>query len=226
METANAEARVTQFEIVTRNAPVGIFTTADNGDCTFVNERWCALAGITPAQAMGTGWGAALHPDDRARVFSEWYRCAAAHVPFSAEYRFQRPDGRVSWVYGNAVRQWNPDGSANGFVGCIWDVTERKHDEKTLQRVIDAVTPITGLDFFRSLANQMCAACDVDYVIVDTFEKGNPSLARTLACSRRGSCSRTSPTTCGTRRARRCSRRLFATFRRASRRCSHSTAIS
>jgi two-component system cell cycle sensor histidine kinase/response regulator CckA len=174
------------FEAITEQAPVGIFTTSDKGDCTFVNERWCELAGITVEQALGKGWGSALHPDDRERVFSQWYRCADEHIPFSAEYRFQTPDGRVNWVYGKAVRLHGDDGRAEGFAGCIWDVTERKHAELTLQRVVDAVTPITGLDFFRSLANQVCLACDVDYVIVDTFDKDDPGQVRTLACSHLG----------------------------------------
>src|SRR4051794_19239887 len=49
-------------------APVGLFETDAEGNCRFVNRRWCELAGMSPEQASGTGWVQALHPEDRDRV--------------------------------------------------------------------------------------------------------------------------------------------------------------
>ena len=49
-------------------APMGIVFADAGGSCVYVNERWCQLTGITADAAMGEGWLAAVHPDDRDRV--------------------------------------------------------------------------------------------------------------------------------------------------------------
>nr|WP_265578598.1 PAS domain S-box protein [Nostoc sp. UIC 10630] len=36
--------------------PVGIFRTDAQGNCFYVNERWCSLTGLTPEEAAETGW--------------------------------------------------------------------------------------------------------------------------------------------------------------------------
>ena len=53
------------YHVLTRLAPVGIFRTDAQGNCTYVNQRWCDIAGISPEQAYGEGWAQAIHPDDR-----------------------------------------------------------------------------------------------------------------------------------------------------------------
>src|ERR1700689_2186698 len=52
-------------------APVGIVQTDAEGQCVFVNDRWCALTGTTVSQALGAGWSDALHPGDVERVTEE-----------------------------------------------------------------------------------------------------------------------------------------------------------
>ena len=70
-------------------APVGLFETDADGNCLFVNRRWCELAGMTPEQARGAGWVDALHPEDRDRVRREWYEAASNGREFASEYRFR-----------------------------------------------------------------------------------------------------------------------------------------
>ena len=52
--------------------PVGIFHTDAQGFVTFVNEKWCEIGGMTPEEAMGTGWLTVLHPEDRAHMDGQW----------------------------------------------------------------------------------------------------------------------------------------------------------
>jgi PAS domain S-box-containing protein len=54
---AVSEAR---FRALATNAPVGIFQTDASGNCVFVNQRWCAIAGLTPEEASGSGWSQTL----------------------------------------------------------------------------------------------------------------------------------------------------------------------
>src|SRR5258705_370672 len=59
------------FRTLSAAAPIGIFMDDGHGNCLYVNERWVEMTGISPAEAMGRGWLAATHPDDRDRVFDE-----------------------------------------------------------------------------------------------------------------------------------------------------------
>lgn len=114
-------------------SPVGIFRTDAAGHCLYVNERWCEISGLTPQEARGEGWARALHPEDRQRIFEEWYRAARDNVLFRSEHRFQRPDGRITWVFGQAAAQRGKAGEITGYVGTITDITERKRMEEELR---------------------------------------------------------------------------------------------
>src|SRR5688572_20514763 len=80
-----------RFRTLARFAPVGIFRTDAQGHYLFVNERWCEMAGFTPADAQGEGWMRALHSEDRERISDEWSAAVAAGREFASEYRFQTP---------------------------------------------------------------------------------------------------------------------------------------
>ena len=114
-------------------APVGIFQTDKQGNCCYVNEQWCQIAGISFEDAMGTGWVAGLHPEDRQWVTDEWSRSAQANEMFRLEYRFQSPSsGQVTWVLGQAVAETDSNGQINGYIGTIINITERKQAELQL----------------------------------------------------------------------------------------------
>jgi PAS domain S-box-containing protein len=117
------------FRTLTDHAPVGIFQTDDAGNCLFVNDKWCALSGLTPNQAHGPGWTVALHPDDRERVFREWCAAAETGKDFSSEYRFRTPGGAVSWLQGSALALRDDAGTITGHIGTITDITDRKRAE-------------------------------------------------------------------------------------------------
>jgi len=131
----------TRFEALAALAPVGIFSTDIDGQCEYVNQRWCEIAGLSPAQALGRGWVNAVHPEDRPRVADEWQHSTRRGEPFRSEYRFLAPDGRVTWVLGQAIVE-HRDGSAVGYIGTITDITERQHAEASAR---------AGEEMYRSL---------------------------------------------------------------------------
>lgn len=142
-------ASETRFRTLATHAPVGIFQTDPHGDCVFVNNRWCELAGILPTEAMGTGWAKALHPDDHEQVFAAWYETAQSGREFAMEYRFRTPTGKVVWVFGNAVSLRNEAREIIGYLGTIADITERKQSElleKDRNRVLEMVAQNQPLD--------------------------------------------------------------------------------
>jgi PAS domain S-box-containing protein len=122
-----------RFQVLAELAPVGIFLTDAQGICQYVNSRWCALAGLTAAEAAGEGWAAALHPDDRERVLRDWYRAAATSSDSESEYRFQRPDGSICWVHGHAVPLGGAGSQPTHYIGSVVDITEQKAIAEQLQ---------------------------------------------------------------------------------------------
>jgi PAS domain S-box-containing protein len=132
-----------RFQTLAHCAPVGIFLTDTEGHCLFVNERWCKMAGLTPAEAQGEGWVRALHPEDRERVFKEWYAAAAAGTEFASEYRFQTPAGKVTWLSGSAVALRDEAAEVVEYLGTVTDITARKQAEARraamLETALDAI---------------------------------------------------------------------------------------
>jgi PAS domain S-box-containing protein len=128
---ADSEAR---FRGLAAAAPVGIFLTDADGECTYVNERWCEITGLSAADAAGHGWTASLHSADRAPVRAAWHAAVQAGQPFHLRYRFMRADGRETWVIGNAVAERANDGRACGWIGTITDVTDSVQQAAELER--------------------------------------------------------------------------------------------
>ena len=98
------------FSLLAKISPVGIFQAGSDGNCIYVNSRWCEITGLAPEQAYEQGWIVALHPEDRSRVHDEWYRAAKENTPFQAKYRFQKPDGRVTWAAAGGSADDDADG--------------------------------------------------------------------------------------------------------------------
>ncbi len=124
----------TLFQTLARVSPVGIFRADAEGNCVYVNERWCEIAGIPPEEALGRGWAGAIHADDRERVLAEWYSRVKDNHPFALEYRFQRPDGATSWVVGQAMAEPAGTLGKGGYVGAVTDISARKFVEQELKR--------------------------------------------------------------------------------------------
>lgn len=113
-------------------APVGIFETDAAGACVFVNERWCAIAGIPLADALGAGWIASLHPDDRAEGFADWSAFVAGRRGYHRELRYRHPNGAVRWTIADAVALRDEHGQVIGHLGTVTDMTEQKQAELLL----------------------------------------------------------------------------------------------
>ena len=144
---------------------MGIFRTDAAGRCIYVNDRWRQFAGLTPEAAAGEGWEQGLHPDDRDRIAAEWYQSVQENRPFQLEYRFQRPDGQVTWVYGQSIAEQDADGRLIGYVGTITDISDRKVAEQAL---------VVQRDF-----NQLIA--DINSRFVDVgLQELNAEIAHTL----------------------------------------------
>jgi PAS domain S-box-containing protein len=115
-------------------SPVGIYHCDQFGSCLYVNERWCELTGLSLAEALGSGWERAIHPEDRLRIHHEWKLLAEMNQAFRSEYRFLRPDGRTVWIFGEVVEERNSNGELIGLIGTVTDITELRTVREELER--------------------------------------------------------------------------------------------
>ncbi|MDB4938482.1 MAG: Blue-light-activated protein [Labilithrix sp.] len=93
-----------------------------------------------------------VHDDDRERVIAAMRAVDASDVPLSLEYRFERPDGDVRWVYARAKTERRPDGTAIRLIGVVHDITERRHmleqlseSERRYRRIIEGTSEGIGM---------------------------------------------------------------------------------
>jgi PAS domain S-box-containing protein len=132
-ERALRESEI-RFRTLAEVSPVGIFRADAAGDWTYANDRCCEIAGIGLRRALGAGWVAALHPEDRPRVFHEWCQAMRWTHSFQSEFRFQRPDGKVAWVVGNTEVEFDAHRDVVGYVGTITDLTQIKKAELAVRQ--------------------------------------------------------------------------------------------
>ena len=122
-----------RYQTLVTTASVGIFHADAQGLVTYVNEKWCEIGGMTPAQAMGDGWLAGVHAEDRERIAARWAAFAKGDSTYRTECRYQRPDGAVAYCYVQALRETDRAGNLTGFIGYVTDISERRRAEEALR---------------------------------------------------------------------------------------------
>ncbi len=171
-----------KFRTLSDASPLGVFHTDAQGRCTYANARWQSIFGLSLEQSLGEGWSSTLHPHDRAAVFAEWQRTAAAGLEFEMEFRVQRPDSTVRQVRSLARAVVADDGAATGFVGTVEDVTEARVREARLrdsEAFLDRTGRIAGIggwevnlaDKLLIWSDQTCRIHDVEPGHRPTFEE-------------------------------------------------------
>jgi PAS domain S-box-containing protein len=163
-----------RFRVLADVSPVGIFSSDPSGRTVFVNRRWCEIAGLSEEQARGDGWKAALHPEDRDRVANAWVEAVREGESSAAEFRFVRPDGKVTWLVGQSRAQYHPDGKLAGYVGTITDVSKLKRADEERKKLDAQSRQSRKMESLGTLAGGI--AHDFNNILTGTF--GFVDLAR------------------------------------------------
>ncbi|MDX2132373.1 MAG: PAS domain S-box protein [Planctomycetota bacterium] len=83
-----------------RPHPAFFWTTDGTGAGESFSRTWQDFTGQAPAQAVGAGWLACVHVQDRAEVERVVRDAHARREPFTAEFRVRRRDGEYRRVHG------------------------------------------------------------------------------------------------------------------------------
>ncbi len=128
-----------RYSTMAEAVPEILFTAEADGTCDYVSRRFSEYTGLAPAECLGNGWLAALHPDDRDRTAAAWEQSISAGAPYEIEYRFRRSDGVYRWFRGRAIPMSAPDRPGTRWFGVATDIEDSKRAEATLRAALDEV---------------------------------------------------------------------------------------
>ena len=127
--TAELADTALQLNALVRLAPVGIVELDAAGGLLTANDQWLELSGLRLDQSLGSGWAAAIHPDDVERVIAEWAAHVADGTAYQTSVRFRTPRGCINWVQVH-TSPTHVDGAVVGHVGAVTDVTALRAAEQ------------------------------------------------------------------------------------------------
>jgi PAS domain S-box-containing protein len=86
-------------------------------------------SGLSAEQTAGSGWQAAIDPDDLEGHAVKWREAVATGKPHENEVRLRRSDGQYRWHLDRGVPLRDEDGSIVKWYGVATDIEDRKRAE-------------------------------------------------------------------------------------------------
>jgi signal transduction histidine kinase len=100
-----------------------------------------------------------VHPDDLEACLASYVAAFDARLPFRLEYRLRRFDGEYRWVLDIGTPRYDSTGRFAGYIGCCFDITERRQAEQALVEAhaeISRVSRLTALgEFAAALSHEL-----------------------------------------------------------------------
>jgi PAS domain S-box-containing protein len=114
--------------------PAIVWVAFPDGSNTYANNRFVEYSGMSAAQTAGSGWQAAVHPDDLPRHDCKWRASVASGEPHESEVRFRRADGQYRWHLNRGLPMRDEKGNIVKWYGVMADIEDRKRAEEALRR--------------------------------------------------------------------------------------------
>jgi PAS domain S-box-containing protein len=116
-----------RYRYLAEAIPQLVWTTNANGECDYFNQNWCEYTGLTLEQSLGSGWLAALHPDDVQNADEVWSNAVKSQTIYNNEYRFKRAsDGSYRWQLARGLPLKDEQGFVVRWFGTCTDIHEQK----------------------------------------------------------------------------------------------------
>ncbi len=151
-----------------------------------LDETAEGLLGLQPGTFEGTfdAWLRMLHPDDRQRVGSMLDRAVDMKGAYDLEYRVVWPDGSVHWLQGRGQVTVDEEGTVNGRIGCMADITARRLADEERAHLLsverstraEAETVAARLRGLQAVTMSLIRAVDPESVAAAVLTEGVPAV--------------------------------------------------
>ena len=116
--------------------PAMAWTALPDGSNAFVNKRWAEYTGLSPEDTAGSGWTAAIHPEDRQPYSAKWGASLATGEPFESEVRFRcAANGEYRWLLARGVALRDGHGKILRWYGTLTDIEDIKRSGEERERL-------------------------------------------------------------------------------------------
>ena len=116
------------------NPQIPWISTPD-GRISEIGARWSAMTGFPVADSLGTGWTAAVHPDDLPAVLDNWSNAVRSPRPpvVDVRYRLLQADRSYRWVRARAFPRLDEQGRVVAWYGNLEDIDDQLRAESALR---------------------------------------------------------------------------------------------
>ncbi|MBD2501799.1 hybrid sensor histidine kinase/response regulator [Anabaena azotica] len=132
-QSKRAEAALRQSEERYRQLsnviPQLVWIKNNQGECEYVNQRWCSYTGLTLEQALGSGWQQVMYPDDIPAIQQAWMQAMKTGQTYELELRCRKHDGSYRWHLARGVPITDDQGQILRWFGTSTDIHDRKQLE-------------------------------------------------------------------------------------------------
>ncbi|HEY5748020.1 MAG TPA: PAS domain S-box protein [Chryseolinea sp.] len=125
-----------RFKTMANLVPLIIWTTNENGLCTFLNTKWNELTGENVEDGLGNLWLDVIHPDDRPNIEIAWAKSISERKVFEAKFRVRNDKGGYVVGYANSHPRFDSHNAFIGYTGIIQDVTTQEQIKTSLERMV------------------------------------------------------------------------------------------
>jgi PAS domain S-box-containing protein len=155
-----AEKTKAYLRLVIDTIPTLAWSAGADGSAEFFNQRWLDYTGLSPEEARGWGWKAAIHPEDVERIMERWRAILMTASPAELEGRLLRSDGVYRWFLFRATPSLDEFGRVAKWFGTNTDIEDRRR-VKALRdaekRTLEIITDNESLD---DILNELCHSID------------------------------------------------------------------
>lgn len=101
------------------NDDVGIWQSDKEGNCTAINQNILRRVGFSESEALGKGWVNYIAPQDRERVYIEWFKACAQSRDFIMKYNFVDQSGNLIPISAHSYVIRDVDGEIVKYIGLV-----------------------------------------------------------------------------------------------------------
>ena len=128
------QASERELRVIVNTVPALAWSARPDGSAEFFNQHYLAYVGLPLEQLQGSGWTAAVHPDDVGALIAAWQSMMAAGKAGEVEGRLRRFDGEYRWFLFRTNPMLDESGNILKWYGTNADIHDRKRAEEQLRR--------------------------------------------------------------------------------------------